>query len=125
MADHNGNSAGRDEIVAYGGPYLSAMADVNRALFQQAFAVNREWSGYLHRCMNESVTTSKALMSANSPSNVIEICSEYVKGVTEGYQSQLDSLAQKNKALADEVASAINSGFRETGGARRQQSSER
>lgn len=119
MADHKGNSNGRDEQMApYGAPFLTAMADVNRALFEQAVSVNKEWTGYLHRCLNKSVSTSQALMSANSPQSVVEIWSNYVRTISDDYRDQCDSLARGNGTIAKKVADVMNSGSEEDEGAR-------
>lgn len=110
MADHKEYSVGRDEqIAAYGAPFFTAMTDVNRVLFEQAVAVNKEWAGYLHRCLNESVSASQALMSANSTGNVVEIWSNYVRTISDDYRDQCNSLARGSGAIAEKVADVMNS----------------
>jgi hypothetical protein len=108
MADHKEYSVGRDEPIAeYGAPFFTAMTDVNRVLFEQAVAVNTEWTGYLHRCLNESVSASQALMSANSTGNVVEIWSNYVRTISDDYRDQCNSLARGSGAIAKKVADVM------------------
>lgn len=120
MADFKGNSEKHDDqTAAFGAPFLTAMVDVNRALFEQAVNVNKEWTGYLHRCLNESVHTSQALMSANSTRSVVEIWSNYVRTMSDDYRDQFNSLARGNETLAKKVVNVMNSGSEEDEGVRR------
>ena len=89
-------SASEEHIAAFGNQFLAALVDVNRTLLEQAISVNKEWASFLQRRFNDGVTTSRALMSAQSPENMVKIWSEYVQTTSDDCRDQMKTMMRGN-----------------------------
>ena len=100
-------SASEEHTGAFGNPFLAAMVDVNRTLLDQAISVNKEWASFLQRRFNDGVTTSRALMSAQSPENMVKIWSEYVQMTSDDCRDQMRTMMRRSATNTEGLADPV------------------
>jgi len=102
------SNASEKHTAVFGNPFLAAMLDVNRTLLEQAISVNKVWSSFLQRRFHDGVTTSQALMSAESPENMVQIWSKYVQATSDDCRDQMKTMVLRNETNAESATDAVH-----------------
>ena len=95
---------GMDRVLEIQRPAVQAVADVNERLCEGIVVVNREWTTFLNRSLNESLLASgRLLLPVPRCRDVVRVYATIFQRACAHYQSGLEQMAQLNRTIAQDA----------------------
>ena len=100
---------GMDRVLEIQRPAVQAVADVNERLCEGVVVVNREWTTFLNRSLNESLLASEQLAACTSVPDVVRVYATIFQRACAHYQSGLEQMVQLNRTIAQDMVKGMHS----------------
>ena len=88
-------------------PAFAAMADVNGRLYASLVEVNKEWSDFVNRRLQNDFNLLPQLGACTSPNDVFNVYADFYRQAFEDYQREFAKLTKMGQALAVETTEAM------------------
>lgn len=91
------------------GSPLLAVADINGKLLESAASAQKDWAEFVHRRVKENVAVAQRLLNCQSPADMQEVYSQYLRTAFDQYREQSEKAFQTGKSITEGLAQTIES----------------
>jgi hypothetical protein len=102
-----------------GAPFVSLFMDVNGQILRGLAGAQKEWADFFQRRVQEDIAVSQQLMRCQSPADVLDVCSAYLRRTSHEHEEHSSRAARKARAATEELADTDEARARETARAAR------
>lgn len=88
---------------------VAVTTDINGKLLESAASAQKDWAEFVHRRVKENVAVAQRLLTCQSPADMQEVYSQYVRTAFDQYREQSEKALQTGKSITEGLAQTIES----------------
>jgi hypothetical protein len=104
---------GMDAWMEFNRPALAALAQVNGRLCDGFVALNKNWTAFVNRRLQEELAMPQHLAGCKTVQDLYGVYNEFFQTACADYQAEFERLAKLAKTMADETIQAVQTGVEE------------
>ena len=90
-------------------PTLSAVAQVNTALYESIAAANREWTSFVNKRLKEDLAVPQQLAECRTPQDFYRVYAQFFQNACSQYQSGLEQMTKFSQSMTENALHALQS----------------
>ena len=90
-------------------PPAALMTEMNGHLYKGIAAFNRDWVGFVNRCLKDNLELSQGLAACNTADEMRRVYGDWYQRSAEHYLDGLVEIANNSKSLVHDTMTAVQS----------------
>ena len=88
---------------------VTVTTDINGKLFESAASAQKDWAEFVHRRVKENVAVAQRFLTCQSPADMQEVYSQYLRTAFDQYREQSEKALQTAKSITESLAQTVKS----------------